>query len=74
MTESNAAAIAATRETPEAHRRALLWQVVDDYSLIGIFVVLFAVPSMTVQYFFLMGQRGRPGPAPCRRSAWSPAP
>jgi L-arabinose transport system permease protein len=52
MTESNAAAIAATRETPEAHRRALLWQVVDDYSLIGIFVVLFAVLSMTVQYFF----------------------
>lgn len=52
MTESNAAAIAATRETPEARRRALLWQVVDDYSLIGIFVVLFAVLSMTVQYFF----------------------
>ncbi|WP_448099021.1 L-arabinose ABC transporter permease AraH [Luteibacter yeojuensis] len=52
MTESNAAAIAATRETPEAHRRALLWQIVDDYSLIGIFVVLFAVLSMTVQYFF----------------------
>ncbi|MGF6711398.1 L-arabinose transport system permease protein [Luteibacter sp. W1I16] len=52
MTESNAAAIAATRETPEGRRRALLWQIVDDYSLIGIFVVLFAVLSMTVQYFF----------------------
>src|ERR1700754_151979 len=52
MTEPNAAAIVATRETPEAHRRALLWQFVDDYSLIGIFIVLFAVLSMTVQYFF----------------------
>ncbi|HEY4292402.1 L-arabinose ABC transporter permease AraH [Luteibacter sp.] len=52
MTEPNAAAIAATRETPEARRRALLWQLVDDYSLIGIFIVLFAVLSMTVQYFF----------------------
>ena len=52
MTESNAAAIAATRETPEARRRALLWQLVDDYSLIGIFIVLFAVLSMTVRYFF----------------------
>ncbi|MGE7137312.1 L-arabinose ABC transporter permease AraH [Luteibacter sp. NPDC031894] len=52
MTESNAAAIAATRETPQDRRRALLWHLVDDYSLIGIFVVLFAVLSMTVQYFF----------------------
>ena len=52
MTESNAAAIAATRETPRDRRRALLWQLVDDYSLIGIFVVLFAVLSMTVRYFF----------------------
>lgn len=52
MTEPNAAAIVATRETPETHRRALLWQFVDDYSLIGIFIVLFAVLSMTVQYFF----------------------
>jgi L-arabinose transport system permease protein len=52
MTESNAAAIAATRETPEDRRRALLWRLVDDYSLIGIFIVLFAVLSMTVQYFF----------------------
>ncbi|WP_193570551.1 L-arabinose ABC transporter permease AraH [Luteibacter yeojuensis] len=52
MTESNAAAIAATRGTPEARRRALLWQLVDDYSLIGIFIVLFAVLSVTVQYFF----------------------
>jgi L-arabinose transport system permease protein len=52
MTESNAAGIAATRETPEDRRRALLWQLVDDYSLIGIFIVLFAVLSMTVQYFF----------------------
>lgn len=52
MTEPNAAAIAATRETPRDRRRALLWQLVDDYSLIGIFVVLFAVLSMTVRYFF----------------------
>jgi len=52
MTESNAAAIAATRETPRDRRRAVLWQLVDDYSLIGIFIVLFAVLSMTVQYFF----------------------
>lgn len=52
MTESNAAAIAATRETPRDRRRALLWQLVDDYSLIGIFIVLFAVLSMTVRYFF----------------------
>jgi L-arabinose transport system permease protein len=52
MTEPNAAAIAATRDTPEARRRALLWQLVDDYSLIGIFIVLFAVLSATVQYFF----------------------
>ena len=52
MTESNAAAIAATREAPRDRRRALLWQLVDDYSLIGIFIVLFAVLSMTVRYFF----------------------
>jgi L-arabinose transport system permease protein len=52
MTESNAAAIVATRETREDRRRALFWQIVDDYSLIGIFVVLFAVLSATVQYFF----------------------
>jgi L-arabinose transport system permease protein len=52
MTESNAAAIAATRETPRDRRRAVLWQLVDDYSLIGIFIVLFAVLSMTVRYFF----------------------
>jgi L-arabinose transport system permease protein len=52
MTESNAAAIVATRETREDRRRALFWQIVDDYSLIGIFIVLFAVLSATVQYFF----------------------
>ncbi|NID04997.1 L-arabinose ABC transporter permease AraH [Luteibacter jiangsuensis] len=52
MTESNAAAIAATREAPRDRRCALLWQLVDDYSLIGIFIVLFAVLSMTVRYFF----------------------
>ena len=52
MTDSQAAAIGATRETPAARRRALLWQVVDDYSLILIFIALFAVLSLTVQYFF----------------------
>lgn len=52
MTEPNAAAIGATRESREDRRRALLWQAVDDYSLIGIFIVLFAVLSVTVQYFF----------------------
>ncbi|MET0935353.1 MAG: L-arabinose ABC transporter permease AraH [Luteibacter sp.] len=52
MTDPNAAAIGATRETREDRRRALLWQAVDDYSLIGIFIVLFAVLSFTVQYFF----------------------
>src|ERR1700754_1444046 len=52
MTEPNAAAIVATRGTREDRRRALFWQIVDDYSLIGIFVVLFAVLSVTVQYFF----------------------
>jgi L-arabinose transport system permease protein len=52
MTETNAAAIGATRQTQADRRRALLWQVVDDYSLILIFIVLFAVLSATVQYFF----------------------
>src|SRR6201991_2781318 len=52
MTEPNAAAIVATRGTREDRRRALFWQIVDDYSLIGIFVVLFAVLSVTVEYFF----------------------
>jgi L-arabinose transport system permease protein len=52
MTDPNAAAVGATRETREDRRRALLWQAVDDYSLIGIFIVLFAVLSFTVQYFF----------------------
>src|SRR3954463_2469019 len=53
MTETNAAAIGAKpAETPQARHRALFWQIVDDYSLIGIFIVLFAVLSVTVQYFF----------------------
>ncbi|SDG66042.1 MULTISPECIES: L-arabinose ABC transporter permease AraH [Rhodanobacteraceae] len=52
MTEPNAAAIGATRETRDDRRRALLWQAIDDYSLIGIFIVLFGVLSVTVQYFF----------------------
>ena len=53
MTETNAAAIGAKQaETPDARHRALFWQIVDDYSLIGIFIVLFAVLSVTVQYFF----------------------
>ena len=53
MTETNAAAIGAKQaETPDARRRAMFWQIVDDYSLIGIFLVLFAVLSATVQYFF----------------------
>jgi L-arabinose transport system permease protein len=52
MTETNAAAIGAARETQADRRRALLWQIVDDYSLILIFIVLFAVLSFTVQYFF----------------------
>ena len=53
MTETNAAAIGAKQaETPDARRRAMFWRVVDDYSLIGIFIVLFAVLSVTVQYFF----------------------
>jgi len=53
MTEINAAAIGVkTPETREDRRRALFWTIVDDYSLIGIFIVLFAVLSVTVQYFF----------------------
>jgi len=52
MTEPNAAAIVPQRDTREERRRALLWQIVDDYSLIGIFVVLFVVLSATVRYFF----------------------
>ncbi|QDE41132.1 L-arabinose ABC transporter permease AraH [Luteibacter pinisoli] len=52
MTETNAAAIGAARETQGDRRRALLWQIVDDYSLILIFIALFAVLSFTVQYFF----------------------
>jgi L-arabinose transport system permease protein len=52
MTETNAAAIGAARETQADRRRALLWQIVDDYSLILIFIALFAVLSLTVQYFF----------------------
>jgi L-arabinose transport system permease protein len=52
MTETNAAAIGATRETQADRRRALLWHIVDDYSLILIFIVLFAVLSFTVEYFF----------------------
>src|SRR6187402_958075 len=53
MTETNAAAIGAKQaETPDARRRAMFWRVVDDYSLIGIFIVLFGVLSATVQYFF----------------------
>jgi L-arabinose transport system permease protein len=53
MTEINAAAIGVkTPETREDRRRALFWTIVDDYSLIGIFIVLFAVLSVLVQYFF----------------------
>lgn len=53
MTEINAAAIGVkTPETREDRRRALFWTIVDDYSLIGIFIVLFAVLSVSVQYFF----------------------
>jgi len=53
MTETNAAAIGAKPpETREDRRRALMWTIIDDYSLIGIFIVLFAVLSVTVQYFF----------------------
>lgn len=52
MTETNAAAIGAARETQADRRRALLWQIVDDYSLILIFIALFTVLSCTVQYFF----------------------
>ncbi|MGA7438740.1 MAG: L-arabinose ABC transporter permease AraH [Luteibacter sp.] len=52
MTETNAAAIGAARETQADRRRALLWQIVDDYSLILIFIALFALLSLTVQYFF----------------------
>jgi L-arabinose transport system permease protein len=38
---------------PEAARRAALWRLfVDDYSLILIFIALFAVLSVTVEYFF----------------------
>ena len=52
MTEINAAAIGVkTPQTAEDRRRALFWTIVDDYSLIGIVIVLFAVLSATVQYF-----------------------
>ncbi|MBB3226249.1 L-arabinose transport system permease protein [Luteibacter sp. Sphag1AF] len=53
MTDRNTAtALDPAAGSQPARRNAALWQFVDDYSLILIFVALFAVLSCTVEYFF----------------------